>query len=162
MTQADFSRFGRDYIELGDYMERIFPFLGVRFISVNDHYDSKDYKGTTGGLDVVMKNIVYDFYSKDLSVKVRTAKRSKMKQGKYIGGHVPFGLKKHDTIKGKLTIDEEAAETVRKIFEYALEGMNSSSIARKLNEKGLETPGQYYRRNNPDHKNFKNQSRELA
>ena len=75
----DFSRFGRDYIELGDYLERIFPFLGVRFISVNDGYDSNDYKGTTGGLDVVLKNIVYDFYSKDLSVKVRTAKRAKMK-----------------------------------------------------------------------------------
>ena len=58
----DFSRFGRDYIELGDYMERIFPFLGIRFISVNDGYDSDDYKGTTGGLEVVMKNIVYDYY----------------------------------------------------------------------------------------------------
>ena len=56
----DFSRFGRDYIELGDYLERIFPFLGVRFISVNDSYDSDDYKGTTGGMDVVLKNIVYD------------------------------------------------------------------------------------------------------
>lgn len=158
----DFSRFGRDYIELGDYMERIFPFLGVRFISVNDHYDSKDYKGTTGGLDVVMKNIVYDFYSKDLSVKVRTAKRSKMKQGKYLNGHVPFGLKTHDTIKGKLAIDAEAAETVRKSFGYALEGMNCSAIARKLNEERLETPGQYYRRKHPGHKNFKNQSRQLA
>ena len=70
----DFSRFGRSYIELGDYLERIFPFLCVRFISINDHYDSQDYKGTTGGLDVVMKNIVYDYYSKDLSVKIKTAK----------------------------------------------------------------------------------------
>ena len=85
----DFSRFGRDYIELGDYLERIFPFMGVRFISINDHYDSLDYKGTTGGLDVVMKNIVYDYYSKDLSVKVMTVKRAKMKRGLYIGGHVP-------------------------------------------------------------------------
>ena len=75
----DFSRFGRDYIELGDYLERIFPFMGVRFISINDHYDSLDYKGTTGGLDVVMKNIVYDYYSKDLSMKVKTAKYQKMK-----------------------------------------------------------------------------------
>ena len=80
MIVKDFSRFGRDYIELGDYLERIFPFLGVRFISVNDGYDSNDYKGTTGGLDVVLKNIVYDFYSKDLSVKVTTAKRAKMKR----------------------------------------------------------------------------------
>lgn len=94
----DFSRFGRDYIELGDYLERIFPYLGVRFISVNDGYDSADYKGTTGGLDVVMKNIVYDYYSKDLSVKVSTAKYHKMKRGEYIGGHVPYGLKKHETM----------------------------------------------------------------
>ena len=79
----DFSRFGRDYIELGDYLERIFPFLGVRFISVNDSYDSDDYKGTTGGMDVVLKNIVYDYYSKDLSDKVTTSKYAIMKRGVY-------------------------------------------------------------------------------
>lgn len=158
----DFSRFGRDYIELGDYLERIFPFLGVRFISVNDHYDSNDYKGTTGGLDVVMKNIVYDYYSKDLSVKVKTAKISKMKQGLYLGGHVPYGLKRHPTIKGKLAIDEEAAAVVRKIFGYALEGLCSSEIATKLNEEGLETPGQYYCRKNPRQKKFKNQTGQLS
>lgn len=91
----DFSRFGRDYIELGDYLERIFPFMGVRFISINDHYDSVDYKGTTGGLDVVMKNIVYDYYSKDLSVKVKMAKYQKMKQEMYYGaivGHKRQGI----------------------------------------------------------------------
>ena len=113
----DFSRFGRDYIELGDYLERIFPFLGVRFISINDHYDSQDYKGTTGGLDVVMKNIVYDYYSKDLSVKVTTAKRAKMKRGEYIGGHVPYGLKKDPEDYHKLAVDPEAAAVVREIFE---------------------------------------------
>ena len=158
----DFSRFGRDYIELGDYLERIFPFLGVRFISVNDCYDSNDYKGTTGGLDVAMKNIVYDYYSKDLSMKVKTAKRSKMKQGKFLGGHVPYGLKKHATIKGKLAIDEEAAIVVRKIFDYALEGNTCSEIARKLNAEGIETPGQYYCRKHPEHRKYKNQSDQLA
>ena len=96
----DFSRFGRDYIELGDYLERIFPFMGVRFISINDQYDSLDYKGTTGGLDVVMKNIVYDYYSKDLSVKVMTAKRAKMKRGLYIGGHVPYGYRRWTNMYG--------------------------------------------------------------
>ena len=158
----DFSRFGRDYIELGDYLERIFPFLGVRFISINDHYDSNDYKGTTGGLDVVMKNIVYDFYSKDLSIKVKTAKMSKMKQGKYLGGHVPYGLRRHDTIKGKLAIDEEAAEIVRRIFGYALEGKTCSMIARELNQEGVETPAQYYRRKHPDQKKYKRQSEQAA
>mgnify|MGYP002530559280 FL=1 len=136
----DFSRFGRDYIELGDYLERIFPFLGVRFISVNDGYDSNDYKGTTGGLDVVLKNIVYDFYSKDLSVKVTTAKRAKMKRGEYIGGHVPYGLLRDPADKHKLVIDPEAAAVVREIFDMATEGKKLVEIARYLNEKGIETP----------------------
>ena len=154
----DFSRFGRDYIELGDYLERIFPFLGVRFISVNDGYDSNDYKGTTGGLDVVLKNIVYDFYSKDLSVKVTTAKRAKMKRGEYIGGHVPFGLARDPKDKHKLRIDPEAAEVVREIFEAAIGGMRLVEIARMLNGKGYETPSQYFRRKHPDKKNFRNTS----
>ena len=150
----DFSRFGRDYIELGDYLERIFPFMGVRFISINDHYDSADYKGTTGGLDVVMKNIVYDYYSKDLSVKVKTAKYQKMKQGKYLGGHVPYGLMKDPKDKHKLVIDPEAAAVVRKIFDMAIAGMRLIDMARTLNERGIETPGQYYRRKHPGTKKF--------
>lgn len=154
----DFSRFGRNYIELGDYLERIFPYLGVRFLSVNDGYDSADYKGTTGGLDVVMKNIVYDYYSKDLSVKVSTAKRHKMKHGEYLGAHVPYGLKKHDIIKNKLTIDEEVADIVREIFGYAIGGIGQTEIARILNEKGYETPGAYYRRKHPGTKKFANAS----
>ena len=150
----DFSRFGRDYIELGDYLERIFPFMGVRFISINDHYDSADYKGTTGGLDVVMKNIVYDYYSKDLSIKVKTAKYQKMKQGKYLGGHVPYGLIKDPKDKHKLIIDPEAAAVVREIFDMAIAGMRLIDMARTLNERGIETPGQYYRRKHPGTKKF--------
>ncbi|MBS6261723.1 MAG: recombinase family protein [Clostridium sp.] len=154
----DFSRFGRDYIELGDYLERIFPFLGVRFISVNDGYDSNDYKGTTGGLDVVLKNIVYDFYSKDLSVKVITAKRAKMKHGEYIGGHVPYGLLRDPGDKHKLVIDPEAAAVVREIFGMAIEGKKLIDIARYLNEKGTETPAGYFRRKNPCKKKYRNTS----
>lgn len=150
----DFSRFGRNYIELGDYLERIFPFMGVRFISINDHYDSDDYKGTTGGLDVVMKNIVYDYYSKDLSVKVKTAKYQKMKQGKYLGGHVPYGLMKDPKDKHKLVIDPEAAAVVREIFDMAIARMRLIDMARTLNERGVETPGQYYRRKHPGTKKF--------
>lgn len=154
----DFSRFGRDYIELGDYLERIFPFMGVRFISINDHYDSADYKGTTGGLDVVMKNIVYDYYSKDLSVKVKTAKYQKMKQGKYLGGHVPYGLMKDPMDKHKLVVDPEAATVVREIFDMAIAGMRLIDMARTLNERGVETPGQYYRKKHPGTKKFANSS----
>ena len=158
MIVKDFSRFGRDYIELGDYLERIFPFLGVRFISVNDGYDSNDYKGTTGGLDVVLKNIVYDFYSKDLSVKVTTAKRAKMKRGEYIGGHVPYGLLRDPADKHKLVIDPEAAAVVREIFDMATEGKKLVEIARYLNEKGIETPARYFQRKNPKKNKFRNTS----
>lgn len=154
----DFSRFGRDYIELGDYLERIFPFLGVRFISVNDHYDSNDYKGTTGGLDVVMKNIVYDYYSKDLSMKVKTAKRSKMKRGEYMGGHVPYGLMKDPDRKGRLMPDPEVAPIVKEIFGYAVQNMRLKDIVMTLNEEGYETPGAYYRRKHPGTKKFANAS----
>lgn len=69
----DFSRFGRNDVELGDYLEQYFPFFGARFISVNDNYDSKDFEGTTGGLDVAFKNMIYDFYSREFSKKQRFA-----------------------------------------------------------------------------------------
>lgn len=154
----DFSRFGRDYIELGDYLERIFPFLGIRFISVNDGYDSNDYKGTTGGLEVVMKNIVYDYYSRDLSVKVKTAKMQKMKKGQRAGGNAPFGLKDDPAVKGRMEIDGEAAAVVREIFDCALAGMRYVDIARKLNAEGRETPAAYYRRTHPGSKKFAGRS----
>lgn len=104
--------------------------MGVRFISINDHYDSADYKGTTGGLDVVMKNIVYDYYSKDLSVKVKTAKYQKMKQGKYLGGHVPYGLMKDPMDKHKLIIDPEAA-AVPKEEQFIVEGRHEGIIIKE-------------------------------
>lgn len=158
----DFSRFGRDYIELGDYLERIFPFLGVRFISVNDGYDSNDYKGTTGGLDVVLKNIVYDFYSKDLSVKVQTAKRAKMRKGEAGGGHVPFGYVRCGSDRKRYVVDPEAAAVVRRIFDLALEGEKTSGIAGALNADCVPTPGQYYRKRHPGTKKFGNLSGEIS
>lgn len=113
----DFSRFSRDYIEIGDCLECLFPFLGVRFISINDGYDSDDYKGTTGGLDVVMRNIVYAAYSKDLSIKTTTAKIQMMKQGKFVGSYAPYGYILQPTVRNKLTIDPEAAQIVRRIVD---------------------------------------------
>lgn len=132
--------------------------MGVRFISINDHYDSLDYKETTGGLDVVMKNIVYDYYSKDLSMKVKTAKYQKMKQGKYLGGHVPYGLMKNPKDKHKLIVDPEEAAVVREIFDMAIAKMRIIDMARTLNERGVETPGQYYRSKHPGTKKFINSS----
>lgn len=132
---------------------------GNGFPSINDHYDSLDYKGTTGGLDVVMKNIVYDYYSKDLSVKVMTAKRAKMKRGLYIGGHVPYGYRRCKDDKHRIEIDPEAAEVVREIYDAALDGMRTVDIAAQLNDKEYDTPAAYYRRTNPGTKKFANTSK---
>ena len=87
----DFSRFSRDYIELGSYLEQIFPFLGVRFISVNDKYDSAGRLGNTMELDTSFKGLLYDLYSKDLSVKVKSSLHSRKEEGQYAIGNVPFG-----------------------------------------------------------------------
>ena len=154
----DFSRFGRDYIELGDYLERIFPLLGVRFISVNDHYDSLDYKGTTGGLDVVMKNIVYAYYSKDLSVKVKTGKMAKIKRGEHSCGHPPYGYVADPDNRLIYVVDPVAAKIVRRIFDSFLSGKRMYEIADMLNQEGIASPAAYYRKNNPNSASYCNHS----
>ena len=158
----DFSRFSRDYIETGNYLECTFPFMGVRFISINDGYDSDDYKGTTGGLEVVMRSIIYAAYSKDLSVKTTTAKIQMMKQGKYVGGYAPYGYVLHPTIRNKLAVDPEAATVIRRIFDEALAGRNTSQIARALNDDGVPTPGQYFKQKHPDKKKFSKMSDKIS
>ena len=158
----DFPRFSRDYIETGNYLECVFPFLGVRFISVNDGYDSDDYKGTTGGLEIVMRNIIYAAYSKDLSVKTTTAKLQMMKQGKYVGGYAPYGYKIHPTVRNKLAIDPDSALIVRCIFDEAMAGKNASEIATELNDDEIPTPGQYFRANHPGKKNFSYMSDKIS
>lgn len=156
----DFSRFFRDYVEIGDYLERIFPFLGVRFISVNDGYDSDEYKGTTAGMEVVMKYIVYSYYSRDLSQKVKTVLRSKVKHGEYVGSFAPYGYMKDPGRKHHLMPDPETAHIVRRIFDMALAGKSISQIAIVLNEEHLETPSAYFHRTFPDCGRFKKTSAE--
>ncbi len=158
----DFSRFSRDYIEIGDCLECLFPFLGVRFISINDNYDSDDYKGTTGGLDVVMRNIVYAAYSKDLSVKTTTAKIQLMKQGKFVGGYATYGYVLHPTIRNKLAVDPDAAEVVRHIFDLATQGFKPTEIAIKLNQEDILTPGQYFISKHPDTNKYRHTSDKLS
>lgn len=141
----DLSRFGRNYIDIGDYLEQIFPFLGVRFISVNDRFDSNDFDGTTGGLDVGFRNLIYSLYSKDLSQKVRSAKKTRMEKGEFIGSHAPYGYAKSSENRKKLVIDETAAATVRRIFAMAEEGKNAVQIAAVLNSENTPTPYAYKR-----------------
>ncbi len=150
----DCSRFFRDYIEAGNYFECIFPLLKVRFISINDNYDSENYKGTAGSLDLAMKNIIYGAYSKDISIKSKSARKLKMREGKFVGSHAPFGYIKHPEIQNKLAIDTDSAATVRYIFDLALNGNNTSLIAKKLNEEKRLTPAEYYKQKFPNDKKF--------
>lgn len=136
----DCSRFGRDYVELGNYLEQIFPFLGIRFISVNDRYDSDKEEG---GLDIAFKNLVYDYYSRELSKKERIAKTRLAKQGKYSSVQAIYGYRKSTDDKHRLEVDPEAAVVVKDIFAMRLEGIGPALIARELNSRGILCPTDY-------------------
>jgi len=135
----DYSRLGRDYLEVGKYMECLFPLLHVRYIAVNEHYDSDNYVGKTGGMEVGIKNIVNMMYSRDASKKVMAARKVLTEQGKFIGSFAPYGYVKSPKDKHKLIPDPEAAEVVKRIFTLAAEGRKYKEIARILNEAGVET-----------------------
>ena len=139
----DLSRLGRDYIGVGDYLEQIFPVLGVRFIAVNSNYDSNKYIGKTMGLEMSIGNLINTLYCKDLSKKLKSALHTKWKQGVSTAGRVPFGYVKDKEDGHKWLIDPEAASCVRLIFDLALKGYTTKMIAEYLNEHDIPTPGQY-------------------
>ncbi len=141
----DFSRFGRDYLEVGRFLEYIFPILQVRFVSVNDGYDSADKFGATGGMSVALKNLVYGMYSADLSKKVRSARDTRVRNGEFVGQFAPYGYRKNPEDKHELLVDEDAAWVVRKVFHMAAEGVSHSEIARRLNEEGIPTRYMYHK-----------------
>lgn len=136
----DLSRLGRDYIGVGDYLEQIFPVLGVRFIAVNSNYDSNRYIGKTMGLDMAVSNLVNSLYSRDISRKVKSGFRARWKQGISTSARPPYGYIKDKTVKGGWRIDPEAAKVVKLIFEKASEGWNTGQIADYLNEQRFDTP----------------------
>ena len=139
----DISRFSRDYIELGTYMEQIFPFMGIRFIAITDRYDSKDYIGRTADMDIAFKSLLADFYCKDVSAKVKSSLEAKRKQGKYSTGLVPFGYAKDKDDPYKLIVIPEEAEVIRYIFRLSVSGNNLTQICKKLNDEGIMTPLEY-------------------
>lgn len=142
----DLSRLGRNYVEVGNLLEQVFPFLGVRVVSVNDGYDSAMLDGQTGGIDVAFKNLVYSLYSRDLSHKVKSAVETRMKRGEYIGPYGFFGYRKDPEDIHRLVVDEEAAVIVRRIFRMVGEGMRRNEIVKILNEEGVPTPAVYKQR----------------
>ena len=132
----DLSRFGRNYIEVSDYLYKIFPFLNVRFIAINDNYDSKFNKDGLLDLDVAFKNILHSYYLKDLSKKSMTSKRILAERGCYISSYAPFGYRKNKETK-RLEIVEEQAEIVRMIFELIVKGNNYVEVCKILNSKNI-------------------------
>ena len=138
----DLSRFGRNYIEAGNYIERVFPFMGVRFIAINDSYDSLD-KNQSDSLIIPFKNLINDAYCKDISVKIRSQLEIKRKKGQFIGAFAVYGYLKDEEDHNRLVIDTYASEVVRAIFKWKLEGMSQGRIADKLNMQGVLCPMEY-------------------
>lgn len=146
----DFSRFGRNLIEVGNYLDQIFPFLGVRFIAVNEGYDSNDNAGRTIGLDVSLKAMVYEMYSRDLSKKISSVKEEQMKSGHYAGSFAFYGYLKSKDSKSGLEIDPEAAGIVKRIFSLAASGVKTLQIAVLLNKEGILPPLSYRKQKKMD------------
>lgn len=135
----DMSRFSRDYIEMGTYLDQIFPFMGVRFIALGDHYDSREYAGTAIGIDTAFQTLLYDLYSKDVSVKVKSSFENKCTNGEYVFGQVPFGYRKSPKERNTVIVEEKEAEVVRHIFLLAVQGKGSTEIAVQLQKEGIPT-----------------------
>lgn len=139
----DLSRFGRDYIESGRYIQKIFPGFGVRFIAVTDRYDSVKADTGESGIVLPVKNFINDSYCRDISMKVKSQFGVKRKNGECIAPFALYGYRKAENDKNRLVIDEYAAEIVRKIFSWKIEGRAVSAIAEKLNELGILSPKEY-------------------
>ena len=138
----DLSRFARNYLEAGHYLEFIFPAYDVRFISINDQYDSKEYGESTGGLELAIRNLINQMYSRDISRKIKSAVDLKKRAGEYVYGTAPYGYKKGEK-KNTIVIDPVVAPVVKNIFQWAAEGLTVSKIAYKLNENKVTTPSVY-------------------
>ena len=142
----DFSRFARDYIESGRYLEQVFPALGIRFISVNDCYDSYDFPyGTAGNINNGLLNLINEMYSRDLSQKSKAAKRLYAQRGQCISAYPVYGYLKSPEDKRTWIPDPEAAPVVQRMFNWYAEGLTSTEIAKRLNEDGIPTPAQHKR-----------------
>ena len=141
----DLSRLGRDYIDSGRYVKKIFPSYHVRFVSVLDHFDSLTATQSDVNLLIPVKNFVNDNYSRDISGKVRSHQEVMRENGLYVGSHVAYGYKKLETDRNRIIPDEYAADIVRKIFDWKLKGLSSASIADKLNGLGVAAPSEYKR-----------------
>lgn len=139
----DLSRFGRDYIESGKYIQKIFPMLGIRFIAINDGYDSADTGNQSNDFVLPFKNLINDSYCRDISIKSRSNLEVKRRNGEFVNNFAVFGYMRSPDDKHKLIVDEEAAVIVRNIFNWKQEGWNAQQIANHLNKLHFPSPMEY-------------------
>lgn len=138
----DLSRLGREYIETGRYLRRIFPAYGVRFIAINDNIDTA-HEHAGDDLNISMKNLINDAYCHDISVKTRSALEVKRKKGDYVGACPVYGYRKSAENRNQLVVDEYAARVVRDIFRAKIDGRSAKRIADELNALGVLSPLAY-------------------
>jgi hypothetical protein len=124
-------------------LEQIFPFLGIKFLSVNDRFSSGDFTSASAGISMGFKTILHQMYSMDISVKSTTGKMAKTKRGEHVNGTAPFGYVKSKAVKNAWEVDEAAAATIRRIYGLALQGVSVSNIAKQLNKEGAPSPLAY-------------------
>ena len=139
----DLSRFSRNYIDAGNYIEKIFPYLNVRFIAINDGIDTVNNRDSSNNIIIPFKNFINDSYSRDISMKIRSGFESKRKRGDFISAFTPYGYLKNPSNKNKLIVDEFSAIIVKDIFKWKIEGYSQNKIAEKLNEKDVLSPAEY-------------------
>ena len=138
----DMSRLGRDYIGTGEYLEKYFPEHDVRYIAITDDIDT--FLDNSNNDIAPFKAIMNDFYAKDISKKIKSSLKAKMKEGKFVGGRTPFGYIRDPENKNHLVVYEGQAEVVRRIYQMSLEGMTYFKIAKTLTNENVKTPAQYY------------------
>ena len=147
----DLSRFGRNYLDVGYYLEYFFPLYNVRFVSIDDNFDTAKIDSSMQTMEMAIRNLLNDRYSKDISQKIKSSVHLKKMAGEYCFGAVPFGYKKGE-VKNTIVIDDDAAKIVRYIFNLALEGKRIAEIAKVLNAENVITPSKYLA---PIRKNYK-------
>ena len=143
----DLSRLGRNAIDTGYYIEKYFPLHGVRFIAVNDQFDSEDSENSGNHLIVPLKNMINEAYAADISKKVREQQNQAMRDGEFVGGRPPYGYRKDPDNCHRLLVNEDTAPIVRQIFQWTVDGVPLNVIVKRLNEGGVMTPGYYLAHN---------------
>ena len=139
LVVRDLSRFGRDYIETGTYLERIFPQIGLRFIAIKENYDNLDTDGSNESLIIPLQNMINALYSKDISRKVSTALKAQMEQGTFQKRNLPYGYR-WNAERSNMVIDEETAQYVRLMFKWKIEGWSIPMILDELDRLGAPNP----------------------